>query len=334
MIRSFISVVFALFLLAIPLTLKQDAVASTVNCPENMAFIHGGTFRMGSDNHYVEEKSVDKVKVTDFCIDRHEVTNAQFTQFVAKTGYITVAERPLSLEEFPELKPEERKPGSLVFIPPKKGETKVEMLSWWHWVQGANWRHPQGPDSSITDKDNYPVVHIAFEDAQAYAKWLGQSIPTEAQWEYASRGGLIEQIYSWGNQYAAKKSNTWQGEFPFSNSQEDGFVGIAPVSSFPANGYGLYDMTGNVWEWTRDWYKVGHEGKFEQTDPLIEDKAESLDPREPGIVKHVIKGGSYLCAKNYCSRYRPAAREAEDPNTGTSHIGFRLIGTVQEEVFP
>jgi formylglycine-generating enzyme required for sulfatase activity len=322
----------AFLFFAISLTFNNQAFAATTSltCPENMALIQGGTFRIGSDNEYQEEKSANNVKVTDFCIDRREVTNAQFAQFVAETGYKTVAERPLSVEEFPTLKPEERKPGSLVFIPPEKGKTEVETLSWWHWVQGADWRHPQGPNSSIVGKENHPVVQIAFEDAEAYAKWAEKSLPTEAQWEYAARGGLSKMTYSWGNQYSAKKANTWQGQFPFINTEEDGFLGTAEVGSFPANGYGLYDMTGNVWEWTQDWYQVGHEGKSGQKDPLIANKAESFDPREPGIAKHVIKGGSYLCAKNYCSRYRPAAREAEDPNTGTSHIGFRLVKNIPD----
>jgi formylglycine-generating enzyme required for sulfatase activity len=327
MIRNFILVVIAaitFFLWVISPTVNHNTLAATITYPENMALIQRGTFRIGSDDHYAEEKSANQVTVTDFCIDRHEVTNARFAKFVAETGYKTIAERPLSVEEFPTLKPEERKPGSLVFIPPEQGKTQVETLSWWHWVQGADWQHPQGQNSSIVGKENYPVVQIAFEDAQAYAKWAGKSLPSEAQWEYAARGGLSKMIYSWGNQYSAKKANTWQGQFPFFNTEEDGFTGLAPVGSFPANGYGLYDMTGNVWEWTEDWYHVGHEGKSGQKDPLVANKAESLDPREPGVAKHVIKGGSYLCAKNYCSRYRPAAREAEEPNTGTSHIGFRL----------
>jgi formylglycine-generating enzyme required for sulfatase activity len=259
MIRNFILFVIgaiAFFLWAISPTINHNALAATITCPENMALIQGGTFRMGSDDHYEDEKSADKVTVTDFCIDRHEVTNAQFAKFVAETGYKTIAERPLSVEEFPTLKPEQRKPGSLVFIPPEKGKTQVETLSWWHWVQGADWQHPQGQNSSIVGKENYPVVQIAFEDAQAYAKWAGKSLPSEAQWEYAARGSLSKMIYSWGNQYSAKKANTWQGQFPFFNTEEDGFTGLAPVGSF--------------------------------------------------------------------RRYRPAAREAEEPNTGTSHIGFRL----------
>lgn len=315
----------ATFLFTFPLCFNGQALAETLTCPPNMALIQGGLFRIGSDEHYAEEKSADKVTVTDFCIDLFEVTNAQFFQFIAETGYVTVAERPLSREEFPDLKPEERKPGSLVFIPPEKEQTQVEPLSWWHWVPGADWQHPLGPESSIAGKEQHPVVQIAFEDAQAYALWAGKSLPTETQWEYAARGGLSKMIYSWGNQYSAKKANTWQGQFPFVNTEEDGFTGTAKVGSFPANGYGLYDMTGNVWEWTKDWYRVGHDAKKGVTNPLVANQSDSLDPREPGIAKHVIKGGSYLCAKNYCSRYRPSAREAEEPNTGTSHIGFRLV---------
>ena len=318
----------ALVLFTTSFSFNSQALAENLTCPDNMAAITGGTFRMGSDEFYKEEKSVNQVKVSDFCIDRQEVTNAQFAKFVTETGYKTVAERPLSVDEFPSLKPEERKPGSLVFLPPETGITEVEQLSWWHWVKGADWQHPQGPNSSIVGKENHPVVQIAFEDAENYAKWAGKSLPTEAQWEYAARGGLSKMTYSWGNQYSAKKANTWQGAFPFFNTEEDGFLGTAKVGSFPANGYGLYDMTGNVWEWTKDWYQVSHENKSGKTDPLVANQSDSLDPREPGVAKHVIKGGSYLCAKNYCSRYRPAAREAEEPNTGTSHIGFRLVKNI------
>jgi sulfatase modifying factor 1 len=194
-------ILIALLSFTISLTFNNPVLAATTNLtyPENMALIQGGNFRIGSDNEYQEEKSANNVKVTDFCIDRQEITNAQFAKFVAETGYKTVAERPLSVEEFPTLKPEERKPGSLVFIPPEKGQIKVQTLSWWHWVPSADWQHPQGPNSSIVGKENHPVVQIAFEDAEAYAKWAGKSLPTEAQWEYAARGGLSKMTYSWGN---------------------------------------------------------------------------------------------------------------------------------------
>ena len=296
----------------------------THSCPKGMAWIEGGTFRIGSDDHYQEERSAQDVTVKGFCIDKYEVTNAQFARFVQETGYVTVAERPLSAQLFPNLSEAQRVPGSLVFMQPS-GNGPVRELSWWHWVTGANWRHPDGSNSSIEGKDNYPVVHIAYEDAEAYAKWAGKSLPTEAQWEFAAWGGLKEAIYTWGNQYSPKKANTWQGLFPLYNSKEDGYLGTAPVGTFEANGYGLYDITGNVWEWTKDWYRIGHDGASHKVNPIVSNSKESFDPREPGVAKHVIKGGSYLCAPNYCSRFRPAAREAQAPDTGTSHIGFRLV---------
>jgi len=282
---------------------------------------------MGSDNpDFVEEKTAENVTVSSFCMQRHEVTNAEFSQFVEQTGYVTVAERPLSKEQFPNLSDTERAAGSLVFQPPAEGIEQIAYLSWWHWTPGANWRHPYGPDSNIGERENHPVVHIAYEDAVAYADWAELQLPTEAQWEYAARGGLDGATYSWGDQYSSQKANTWQGLFPFFNTKQDGYLGTAPVMAFPPNDYGLYDMTGNVWELTADWFTVNHDGKANSQDPTGPSQAVSYDPKKPadGAV-HVIKGGSYLCAKNYCSRYRPAARESQAPDTGTTHVGFRLI---------
>ncbi|MDJ0718235.1 MAG: formylglycine-generating enzyme family protein [Prochloraceae cyanobacterium] len=295
-------------------------------CPEGMVWIEGGTFGMGSDDYYLEEHSATDVTVDAFCIDRYEVTNAQFAQFVKETGYVTIAERPLPAKEFPNLSEAERSPGSLVFAMPDQNPNFVPLLSWWKWVPGANWQHPSGLGSTIEGKENYPVCHIAFDDAVAYAEWAGKSLPTEAQWEFAARGGLKGATYSWGDQYSPKLANTWQGFFPFHNTLEDGYIGLAPVGSYASNGYGLYDMTGNVWEWTLDWYQIGHQDKSHSFNPTGPGKSQSYDPREPGIAKHVIKGGSYLCAPNYCSRYRPSAREAQSPDTGASHLGFRLAG--------
>ena len=298
-------------------------------CPDGMVEIPGGTFRMGADNNqWPEERAAEAVTVSPFCLGAHEITNAQFAEFVKETGYLTVAQRPLSKEQFPELTDEGRSPGSVVFQALPPGQPITE-LSWWHWQPGANWQHPEGPNSTIKGKDNHPVVHIAFEDAQAYANWAGKALPTEAQWEFAARGGLKDKIFAWGNTYNPKKANTWQGEFPIKNSKEDGYLGTAPVGSFPPNGYGLYDMTGNVWEWTEDWYEWGHDHQANQSDPIANKEQESFDPRDPGIAKHVIKGGSFLCARNYCSRYRPSAREAQSPDTGTSHIGFRLASILK-----
>jgi formylglycine-generating enzyme required for sulfatase activity len=309
--------VFAL----ISLFTNSSVLAVTVNpCPPGMILISGGTFKMGAgDSGFVEERTGENVTVSSFCIDKYEVTNAQFAEFVKATKYVTVAERPLSKEQFPDLSDKERLPGSLVFQMPKPGVKQIQLLSWWHWTPGANWRHPFGSDSTIVGKENHPVVHIAYKDALAYAQWAGKSLPTEAQWEYAARGGLNGATYTWGNQYSAKKANTWQGIFPFFNTKTDGYVGTAKVGSFPANGYGLYDMTGNVWEWTSDC--------FNDRSPTSQRSRGSVNPTETAL--HVIKGGSYLCAPNYCSRYRPAARESESPDTGTTHIGFRLVKNLQ-----
>jgi sulfatase modifying factor 1 len=301
--------------------------ASLKTCPAGMVYIPGGTFTMGDNtSDFVEEKSVANVTVDSFCIDAYEVTNADFAEFVEATGYTTVAERPLSKQQFPDLSDAERSAGSLVFQPPKEGVQQVAYLSWWHWVPGANWRHPYGPDSDLTGKEQHPVVHIAYEDAETYAHWAGKQLPTEAQWEYAAQGGQGNQTYTWGDQYSADKANTWQGIFPFLNTKADGYLGTAPAGSFPPNGYGLYDMTGNVWEWTADWFRVFRDDSANATNPTGPAQAVSYDPKKPqdGAV-HVIKGGSHLCAKNYCSRYRPAARESQAPDTGTTHIGFRLV---------
>jgi formylglycine-generating enzyme len=305
------------------------AFAATVNpCPPEMSMIPRGKFTMGSDNSgYIEELSAQEVRVSSFCIDKYEVTNSQFAEFVKATGYITVAERPLSKEQFPDLPDEQRLPGSLVFAIAQPG---AKQLSWWHWQTGANWRHPFGKESAIANQGNYPVVHIAYEDAVAYAQWAGKSLPTEAQWEYAARGGLNGATYAWGDQYSEKKANTWQGIFPFFNTKKDGYAGIAPVGSFQPNGYGLYDMTGNVWELTSDWFMPGHNDKTHSVNPTGPEQSFDINkPTEKAL--HVIKGGSYLCAPNYCSRFRPAARESQAPDTGTTHIGFRLVKNLTTE---
>jgi formylglycine-generating enzyme required for sulfatase activity len=293
------------------------------SCPAGMALIPAGQGRIGAGAQLPEEQPAGTQRISAFCLDRREVTNERFAEFVAATGFRTVAERPLSVQQFPDLSPADRAPGSLVFQPVPAGGP-IEELSWWHWVPGADWRHPEGPDSSIAGLENHPVVQVSFEDAEAFARWAGMSLPSEAQWEYAARGGLKDQVFAWGNTWNPHKSNTWQGPFPSTDTTEDGFSGTAPVGSFAANGYGLFDMTGNVWEWTQDWYSMGHGALADGTDPMVSSDAATGDPRDPGVAKHVIKGGSFLCSENYCSRYRPAAREAQSPDTGTSHIGFRL----------
>jgi sulfatase modifying factor 1 len=300
---------------------------ASAHCPAGMVSIPGGTFRMGANDHYPDELAVEAVTVDSFCMDKYEITNAQFAQFVKETGYVTIAERPIPKDQFPDLTDEQRSPGSLVFEPPPEGTQadQVGYMSWWHWTPGASWQHPAGPSSNLDGKDNYPVVHIAYKDAEAYAQWAKKSLPSEAQWEFAARGKLKNKVFGWGNTYSPKKANTWQGEFPIKNTQADGYIGTAPVGSFPPNGYGLYDTTGNVWEWTLDWYRPGHSGMAHQVNPIVAQAELSFDPREPGVAKHVIKGGSYLCSRNYCTRYRPAAREALEPDTGMAHLGFRLV---------
>jgi formylglycine-generating enzyme required for sulfatase activity len=303
----------------------NGAIAAPPTFPDGMASIPKGTFTIGSDIYYPSEASAVDVTVESFCLDLHEITNAEYRQFVEATGYKTVAERPIPKDEFPDLIEEQRQPGSLVFWPPESLE-QMTYLSWWHWVVGANWQHPDGPESTLAGLDDYPVVHIAYEDAIAYANWVGKSLPTEAQWEYAARGGLDGDAIVPREQYAPTKANTWQGLFPFWNTHEDGYLGPAPVQSFEPNGYGLYDMLGNVWELTADWYRTGHPDKNGSLNPTGPDFASSFDPEKPeeGAL-HVIKGGSFLCAPNYCSRYRPEARESQAPDTGTNHVGFRLV---------
>ena len=320
---------FSILIFIVTLIFNQvPSLAASSSCPENMVLISGGTFRMGSDHtEFLEEKPISEVRLDSFCIDTHEVTNAEFAKFGQETGYLTIAERPLSKQEFPDLSDAERKPGSLVFQTPKEGLEQIAYMGWWHWVTGANWQHPYGPESNIQGKEDHPVVHIAYFDALAYAEWAGKQLPTEAQWEYAARGGLEGKDYTWGDEYSETKANTWQGLFPFFNTKADGYLGTAPVGSFPPNGYGLYDMAGNVWEWTQDFYQVGREQMADTSNP--QGPKTGYDPKKPlEIGSHVVKGGSHLCAPNYCSRYRPAARESQLPDTGTTHIGFRLVKNI------
>jgi formylglycine-generating enzyme len=287
-----------------------------------MVKMRGGRFTMGSDDHYAEEALSREVTLAGFWIDRHDVTNAQFARFVAATGYATVAERVPDVARHPDLPAAMRVPGAAVFVMPANRDAGR-----WRYVAGASWRHPQGPGSSIAGRENHPVVQVAYEDALAYAHWLGRELPTEAQWEYAARGGLEAQPYAWGREFtpAGKPmANTWQGAFPLVDTGDDGFSGTSPVGCFPANGHGLYDMAGNVWQWTSTWYRPGHSGRAE-VDPSGPSEAQSVDPRQPGLPAKVIKGGSHLCAPNYCMRYRPAARQARETDSGTSHIGFRTV---------
>jgi sulfatase modifying factor 1 len=293
--------------------------------PDAQVWIEGGEFTMGAQGIYPEEGPAHPVTLDGFWIDSHEVTNQQFSQFVQDTGYVTVAERVPNSEDWPGVPPEQLQPGSVTFTPPTLSSPTG---SWWSFTPGANWRNPLGPGSSIDSKSAYPVVHIAFEDAQAYAEWAGRELPSEAQFEYAARSGLNGEKYGWeGDELAPggkHQANTWQGIFPVNNNKADGFAGLAPVGCFGPNNYGVYDLIGNVWEWAADWYAPGH-NPTAKPNPIGPAKEDSYDRNNPGFPVKVIKGGSFLCAPNYCKRYRPAARHAQDVGLGTSHIGFRTV---------
>ena len=307
---------------------------------ENMMWVPGGEFMMGTDEKeaYDQEKPAHPVRVEGFWIDKTEVTNESFKTFVDATGYMTIAERkPLWEDIRRQLPPGTPRPaddllvpGSMVFVPPDQPVNTADIGNWWKWVAGASWKHPEGPGSNLDGRWKHPVVHIAWEDAAAYAKWAGKRLPTEAEWEYAARGGKPEQRYAWGNDFTPGQhymANTFQGHFPDNNSGEDGFKGTAPVASFQPNAYGLYDMTGNVWEWTADWYDATLYKKINvravQVDP--HGPNETNDPEDPYAIKRVTKGGSFLCANDYCVNYRPSARRGTAFDSGASHIGFRCV---------
>jgi sulfatase modifying factor 1 len=299
------------------------------NAPAGMVWIPGGRFWMGT-NHMEDAQPVHQVEVNGFWIDRTDVTNEEFARFVKATGYVTIAERPLDPKEFPNLAPDELAPGSVVFTPPPNPISLENPLAWWKFVRGANWRHPDGPHSDLHGKEKYPVVQIAWADAEAYAKWAGKRLPTEAEWEFAARGGRDRQNYPWGNELNPNgkwMANTFQGHFPDKNTAADGHSGVAPVASFPPNDFGLYDMSGNVWQWVSDWYRPDYYTQIRSADAAIDPQgpADSFDPQEPGVRKRVQKGGSYLCTDQYCERYMPGARGKGDPETGTNHLGFRCV---------
>jgi formylglycine-generating enzyme len=309
----------------------------------DMVWIPGGIFSMGSEDFYPEEAPVHEVRVDGFWMDRHTVTNEEFARFVAETGYVTVAERPLKAEDYPGALQENLVPGSLVFRKTNGPVNLRDYRNWWAWTPGTSWKHPAGPQSSIDEIQQHPVVHVAYEDAQAYAKWAAKKLPTEAEWEFAARGGLESAPFNWGNEHfpdGRPMANTWQGEFPWQNFMTDGYEGTAPVGSFPANGYGLFDMAGNVWQWTCDWFVPRHVNEYVRSccgppaNPRISSPEKSYDPAQPQfrIPRKVVKGGSYLCAPNYCLRYRPAARQPQMIDTGMSHIGFRCIIRKRQKV--
>jgi len=313
--------------------------------PPGMRLISGGEFTMGTDSElgWADEKPAHRVRVAGFFMDETDVTNAQFRQFVEATGYVTTAEKPVDVEEIlrqsapgtPPPPKEKLVPGSLVFTPTQGAVGLRDFSQWWKWTPGANWRQPEGPGSSIDGKDDHPVVQVSWFDAVAYSQWAGKRLPTEAEWEFAARGGLENKPYVWGDDKPTDTNihaNIWQGEFPYKNTALDGYERTSPVKAFPPNGYGLYDMSGNVWQWCSDWYQADlyrqRAGKGLVVDPTGPEK--SFDPRQPYSPLRSQKGGSFLCNDNYCTRYRPSARHGCTPDTGMSHMGFRCALTPEK----
>ncbi|MGH9161806.1 MAG: formylglycine-generating enzyme family protein [Vicinamibacteraceae bacterium] len=303
----------------------QQATKRPDGKPEGMAWVEGGTFRMGSEE-FPDAQPIHAVTVNGFWMDEHEVTNAQYARFAEETEYVTVAERPLNPDDYPGVPEEKLVPGSAVFTPPSHEVSLDNPLQWWTYVPGATWRHPEGPDSSIEGREGEPVVHIAYEDAKAYAEWAGKRLPTEAEWEFAAQGGKGRQTYYWGGElkpHGKWVANIFQGPFPHGNAAHDGFKAAAPVKSFPPNGYGLYDMEGNVWEWCQDYYRPDYYGQAPRENP--QGPSDSYDPQEPGAVKRVQRGGSFLCSDEYCIRYKAGSRGKGEVSSGTNNAGFRCV---------
>ncbi len=316
--------------------------------PENMVWIPGGEFSMGAadpqgiDHNHVgmqattDSRPIHRVYVDSFWMDRTEVTNAEFRRFVDSTKHITTAEKPLSKDEYPDTSPDMLVPGSVVFSAPEKAVPLSEPLRWWAWVKGANWNHPEGPSSNIDSRDQFPVIHVSFFDAEAFCRWAGKRLPTEAEWEFAARGGLSGKLYAWGDEFRPQEkwmANTFQGHFPDTNTQSDGYLTAAPVAQFPANAYGLFDIAGNVWEWVSDWYRPDYYAQLARENEIPRNPkgpSSSFDPDEPGPAKRVHRGGSFLCTEQYCSRYMVGTRAKGDVNTGTNHLGFRCVKPVVE----
>jgi formylglycine-generating enzyme len=317
--------------------------------PEGMVWIPGGEFSMGAvdplgqDANVVgmqaaeDSRPIHRVYVDGFWMDKTEVTNRQFAAFVKATGYVTVAERKPRAEDFPEVPSEELIAGSVVFTPPDHAVPLDSHFRWWSYVDGANWRHPEGPASDLRGRDEHPVLHVAYEDAEAYAKWAGKRLPTEAEWEFAARGGLSGQLYPWGNEFKKGRrflANTHQGHFPDHDTHADGHGGVAAVSQYPPNAYGLYDVAGNIWEWTSDWYRHDYYAELARAGGVARNPKgpdSSFDPDEPGVPKRVHRGGSYLCTDEYCSRYMVGTRGNGEPSTGTNHLGFRCVKSPPSE---
>lgn len=305
-----------------------------------MVWIPGGEFSMGSDaaaealcdlpGITLDAQPIHRVSVRGFWMDRTEVTNAQFAAFVGATGYVTLAERRPDPADFPGAPAHLLVPGSTVFTSPGRPVDLGNALQWWRYVPGADWRHPEGPASGLAGREQYPVVHVAFADAEAYAAWAGARLPTEAEWEFAARGGLVGNLYAWGNEMTANgrhHANTHQGAFPVSDDGSDGYAGIAPVAQYAPNGYGLFDVGGNVWEWVSDWYRPDYYAAVAARGVAVDPTgpADSLDPAEPGVAKRVQRGGSFLCTDQYCSRYMMGTRGKGEVSTGSNHLGFRTV---------
>jgi formylglycine-generating enzyme required for sulfatase activity len=326
--------------------------SAELNALPGMVWIPGGEFTMGTDSElgWPDEKPAHRVKVDGFWMDATEVTNAEFSRFVEATNYVTTAEKPPNVEEILRQMPpgtppppkEKLVPGSLVFKPTAGPVDTRDFSQWWHWTPGASWKHPDGPGSNLQGKDDHPVVQVSWDDAVAYANWAGKRLPTEAEWEFAARGGLEGKPYVWGDEKPGAggkwQCNIWQGDFPYRNTAEDGYERTAPAKSYPPNGYGLYDTAGNVWEWCADWYDRElyrrRAGNGVAVNPTGPDR--TIDPQRPFMPQRVQKGGSFLCNDSYCSRYRPSARHGCSPDTGMSHVGFRCVMTreMRHERYP
>jgi sulfatase modifying factor 1 len=320
-----------------------NTAAAPGEAPAGMAWIPGGTFSMGAQSDgslnkvgmqaTLDSRPIHRVYVDGFWMDKRDVTNAEFARFVKATSYVTVAERKPRAEDFPGAPPENLVAGSVVFAPPDHPVPLNNHFQWWTYIAGANWRHPQGPNSDIKGKETYPVVHIAYEDAQAFAKWAKKRVPTEAEWEFAARGGLSGKLYPWGNEFRPNgkwMANTHQGTFPVHDTGDDGHVGESKPGDYPPNGYGLYDMAGNVWQWTSDWYRPDYYARLALAGGISknpEGPNEPYDPSEPTEKKKVHRGGSFLCTDQYCSRYMVGTRGKGEVTTGTNHLGFRLVRT-------
>jgi formylglycine-generating enzyme len=311
------------------------------NAPPGMAWIPGGEFSMGAQQNdslndvgmqaTVDSRPIHRVYVDGFWMDKTDVTNAEFARFVKATGYVTVAERKPNAKDFPDAPPENLVAGAVVFSPPDHMVSLDDHFQWWSYVHGANWRHPEGPRSSLTGRDNFPVVDVAYEDAEAYAKWAGKRLPTEAEWEFAARGGLSGKLYPWGDEFRPGgkwMANTHQGKFPVKDTGDDGHIGVSEVAIFPPNGYGLYDMAGNVWQWTSDWYRPDYYAQLMAAGGTVKNPtgpSSAYDPSEPNEPKKVQRGGSFLCTDQYCLRYMVGTRGKGEVSTGTNHLGFRCV---------